>query len=224
MINFVPKLNWVKKPLFIIYFFLIGSIFAQELRFSANFILSQKPLNKVQIKVLDIAQNKIIDNFNSENSDKVKIDMETGNNYRIYFSHPKIHPIFFEIIANNMSENDLYNKFDYQMDIDFIPNTESNVDTAFLSRHPIHRVIFNNKKFEDDIKYNTWAESKIFKEESLSNDFSEQKFKIPYNIAGTLFIKSGNNLSPLLKRDIILYKTTNKPYYTKQCFRAVSFQ
>ncbi len=218
----MPQINFNMNKLFVNILLLIvlcldSLIHAQELKFTANFVLNEQPLNKVQVTVYDMVTNKIIDNTNSGNSSKYEISLETGNNYKIYFSHPKVHAMFFEIIGVNMSENDTYDNYYYEMDIDFIPITEPNVDTSILSKNPVHRIIYANKRFEDDKKYNELTLSKIFKEESNDNitDISKP-LKIPYNWAGVLFIKTGNNSTPISKKDVILYKTNKVPYFAKQ--------
>ncbi len=188
---------------------------AQELKYTAKFILNEQKLTNVNVSVYEMSKNKLIETLNSGNSDKIKLEFETGNNYRIYFKHPKIYKMFFEIVSNNMSENDLYNSYQYEMDIEFIPSTETNVDTIALANHPVHRIIFKNKKFEDDKPYNEMILKKIFKEDEESSEINKP-IQIPYNWAGTIFIKSGNNSTPLSKKDIVLYKTNNLPYFAKQ--------
>ncbi|GAB4208609.1 MAG: hypothetical protein Fur0023_20330 [Bacteroidia bacterium] len=116
--------------------------YAQELKFTANFFLNENPLTNVQVSVYDMAKDKWIETIYTKNSSQYNIELETGNNYKIVFSHPKTHKMFFEIVSNNMSENDLYNRYNYEIDVDFIPATE-NVDTAVLSKQPVHRIIFN---------------------------------------------------------------------------------
>lgn len=208
----------MSKIYFQIFFYLLLflSVSAQELKFTVNFILNETALNNVQVSVYDMAKNKLIETVNTKNYSKYKIDLETGNNYRIFFSHPKIYTMFFEIISNNMSENDLYNNYYYEMDVDFIPSTESNIDTSVMSKYPVHRIIFKDKKFEDDKAYNEMILQKIFKEEEENPKDISKPLKIPYNWAGTLFIKSGNNSTPISKKDIILYKTNKLPYFAKQ--------
>lgn len=188
---------------------------SQELRFTAQFELNDLPLNQVQVSVYDMANGKLIQTLNTGNADKYRIELETGNNYRIYFSHPKVYKMFFEIISNNMSENDLYNHYNYSILVEFIPSTEIGVDTTVLAKHPVHRILFKDKKFEDDIAYNQMIISKIFKEDESNQDISKS-IKIPYNWAGTLYIKSGNNSTPLSKKDVVLYKTNKLPYFAKQ--------
>ncbi len=189
---------------------------AQSLKFSAKFILNEQPLNNVQITVYDMAINKLIESTNANNSNKYTIDLETGNNYKIYFSHPKVFKMFFEIIGNNMSENDVYNDYEYEIEVAFIPSTEPNIDTSVLSKHPVHRIIFKDKKIEADKKYNEMILAKIFKEEQEDVSNPNKPLRIPYNWAGSLFIKSGNNSTPIVKKDIILYKSNKMPYFAKQ--------
>lgn len=198
--------------LFCLYFFIAAN--AQELKFSANFILNEQPLNNVDVAIYDLAKNQLIETLNSKNSNQIKLELETGNNYKVYFSHSKAHKMFFEIVGNNMSENDLYNNYFCQIDIEFIPLTE-NVDVNVLNNHPVHRIIFKNKNFEDDTAYNAMILKKIFKEDK-SEEVTIKSIKIPYNLVGTIFIKSSNNSTPLSKKDIILYKTNNTPYFVKQ--------
>ncbi|GIV27486.1 MAG: hypothetical protein KatS3mg027_1300 [Bacteroidia bacterium] len=199
--------------------FLISCSFvlnAQELKFTAHFILNDQPLNNVEVSVFDMAKNQLIETLNSKNSSDIKLEFETGNNYRIYFSHPKVYKMFFEIIGNNMSENDTYNNYYYEMDIEFIPSSETNVDVNVLNNHPVHRIIFKDKRFEDDKAYNDMILKKIFKEDVENDTEVSKPIKIPYNWAGTIFIKSGNNSTPLSKKDIVLYKINNTPYFAKQ--------
>lgn len=206
----------IKKYLLLIIIFYKCSLFvAQELKFTAHFILNEKPLDHVQVSVFDMAKNTLIESINTQNSDIYKIVLETGNNYKIVFSHPKVYKMFFEIVSNNMSENDLYNNYYYEIDVDFIPSTEINVDTSVLARYPIHRIIFKDKKFEDDKAYNEMILQKIFKEDDNTSDLSKP-IKIPYNWAGTLFIKSSNNSTPISKKDLILFKVNKLPYFAKQ--------
>ncbi len=123
--------------------------------------------------------------------------------------------MFFEIVSNNMPESELYNQYYYEIDVDFIPLTETNVDTSVLSKMPLHRIIFNRKNFEDDTAYNHMVLKKIFKEDEGSTNV-DKPIRIPYNWAGTLFIKSGNNSTPLSRKDVVLYKTNQFPYFAKQ--------
>lgn len=208
-------MNLNKNIFFVIAFLIYLSSISQELKFTANFILNDAPLKNVQVSVYDMANNKLIESTNSGNASQYKIALETGNNYRIYFSHPKIHKIFCEIISYNMSENDLYNNYYNELDLEFIPLTES-VDTSVLSKSPVHRIQYNptKKKFEDDVPYNQMILSKIFRENEETTEV--KKIQIPYNLAGTIFIKTSNNSTPITKKDVVLYKSNQLPYFTKQ--------
>jgi len=204
-----------KNNFFILLFLMYLSTFSQELKFIAKFILNEAPLKNVQVSVYDISNNKLIENKNSGNSSQYKISLETGNNYRIYFSHPKIYTMFCEVITYNMSENDLYNNYYNELEIEFIPQTES-VDTSILSKYPVHRIQYNpnTKQFEDDKPYNEMILSKIFREDEKNTEI--KKIQIPYNIAGTFFIKTSNNSTPLTKKDVVLFKDNQLPLFTKQ--------
>ncbi|MCX7729114.1 MAG: OmpA family protein [Bacteroidia bacterium] len=198
----------------VLYFLSYFYINAQELKFTAHFILNEKPLSGVHVSVFDMAKGNLIESVQINKSNLYKIDLETGNNYKIVFSHPKAHQMFFEIISNNMNENSLYNNYYYEIDVEFIPSTET-VDTSVLFKQPLHRIIFNGKKFEDDVAYNKMIIQKIFREEQDIIE-TNKPIKIPYNWAGTLYIKAGNNSTPLSKKDVVLFKSNKMPYFYKQ--------
>lgn len=204
-----------QKIVYIIILGLFKFVYAQELRFTAYFFLNQKPVNNVSISVYD-SNNKMIEKSNTGKSNRYKINLETGNDYKVLISHPNAYSMFIEIVGHNMLEEDWYNNYDYKMDtVELIPNTDM-IDTAVLSKNPVHRIIFTNKKFEDDKAYNQMILSKLYKEEQEDIKEISKPIKIPYNWAGTLFIKSGNHSTPIAKKDVILYKLQNIPYFAKQ--------
>jgi len=202
-----------------IIFVLLGKLaFSQELKFTAHFFLNGQALNNVQVSIYDAITNKLIEENNTGKSNKYKINLETGNDYKIYFSHPNIHKMFIEIVSRTMSENDALNSYYYQMDtVELIPSSEK-VDKNVLEKNPLHKIIFNQetKRFEYDKAYNEMILPKIFMEEESEQEQNISKpIKIPYNLAGTLFIKYGNNSTPLSKKDVVLYKINNLPHSAK---------
>ncbi|RME17210.1 MAG: hypothetical protein D6799_04085, partial [Bacteroidetes bacterium] len=49
--------------------------YAQELKFTAHFVLNEKPLTNVQVSVYDLSREHQVETFNTNNSHKCHINL-----------------------------------------------------------------------------------------------------------------------------------------------------